>query len=84
MVVTRELANDYLRSVAVLGLSIFGAYMLYQYGVNQGWFSGFSFHYRSRLGLFLFLDDAIRCGDFPKFDHVHHWQIGAVFLLLGG
>ena len=34
-------------------------------------------------GLFLFLDDTIRCKDFGKFDHLHHYMIGLVLMYLG-
>jgi hypothetical protein len=34
-------------------------------------------------GLILFLDDVIRCGDFGKFDRVHHYHVGALLMYLG-
>lgn len=34
-------------------------------------------------GLILFLDDAIRYGDFGKFDRLHHWHVGALLMYLG-
>jgi hypothetical protein len=35
------------------------------------------------VGLILLLDDSIRHGDFGKFDRLHHWQVGALFMYLG-
>ena len=35
-------------------------------------------------GLVLFLDDAIRHGDFGKFDRIHHYHVGILLMLLGG
>jgi hypothetical protein len=34
-------------------------------------------------GLILFLDDAIRYGDFPKVDRWHHWMLGVALMYLG-
>ena len=35
------------------------------------------------IGLMLLLHDSIKHGDFGKFDRLHHWQIGAVLLVIG-
>jgi len=34
-------------------------------------------------GLILFLDDAVRHGDFLKFDRFHHWMLGCILMALG-